>query len=212
MSLSSASSTPVTVVVSRTGGTATSGTDFAAFAPVTLTFAAGETSKTVTVQVIGDTALEASETVVLGLSSVSGATLGTTSGTLTILNDDAKLVATAVGPGTGTRCPPGSCAGRCGLRWPGGGTTVRPRRQLAGVRVLQRSMLGTDLAETAGRTITLDADAAGWGWSTSRIPVTGRMDLFSVLVHELGHVLGMSHTGHGVMEPVLSPGQLLARH
>jgi hypothetical protein len=62
-------------------------------------------------------------------------------------------------------------------------------------------MAGTDLAQAVGGTIRLDADAAGWGW--------GRMDLFSVLVHELGHVLGRSHQESGPMVDTLAPGERL---
>ena len=54
----------------------------------TVTFAAGETSKTVTVVVAGDTQVEPDETFLVKLSNPSGATLGTATGTGTILNDD----------------------------------------------------------------------------------------------------------------------------
>ena len=56
----------------------------------TVSFAAGETSKTVTVNVAGDTTIEPNETFTLSLSNPStGATITAASATGTILNDDA---------------------------------------------------------------------------------------------------------------------------
>lgn len=98
VSLSAASSSPVTVAYATSNGTATAGSDYAA-ASGTLTFAAGETSKLVHVSVTGDTAVESNET--LTLSSPNGATLadGTASGTIT--NDDtASLPTLAVADAT----------------------------------------------------------------------------------------------------------------
>lgn len=53
-----------------------------------MSFAVGEFSKTVTVQVQGDTTLEAAETLSLTLSSPTGASLRTPTGTVTLQNDD----------------------------------------------------------------------------------------------------------------------------
>ena len=54
-----------------------------------LTFAPGETSKTVTVAVIGDLLHEADETFTVDLSNPAGATIADASGAGTITDDDA---------------------------------------------------------------------------------------------------------------------------
>ncbi|HEX6919615.1 MAG TPA: hypothetical protein VF314_05255, partial [Actinomycetes bacterium] len=78
---------------------------------------------------------------------------------------------------------------------------------LTGVRIVVRDLPGAQLGEMAGQTLVLDATAAGWGWWTSTSqPAPGRIDLLSVLVHELGHHTGMGHAG-GVMAAALAPGQ-----
>ena len=87
VTLSSASGNTVTVDYTTTDGTATSGSDYGARFG-TLTFAPGETARTVTVTVNGDTAAEADETVVLQLSSSVNASIADGTGTGTILNDD----------------------------------------------------------------------------------------------------------------------------
>ncbi len=80
---------PVTVHYTTVAGTATAGTDFTAVADTVLTFAPGETSKTIYVDVIGDIVQEGDETVKLVLSNNSANTtilVGEATGL--ILNDD----------------------------------------------------------------------------------------------------------------------------
>ena len=89
VSLSAASTTPVTVAYATANGTATAGSDYTA-ATGTLTFAAGQTSQVVHVKVTGDTTYEANETLTLALSNASGATVAHGTATGTILNDDAS--------------------------------------------------------------------------------------------------------------------------
>ena len=81
VSLSTASGKEVTVGYSDAGtGDATSGTDYTALTSGTLTFAAGDTSETITVSVTGDTTDEPNETVEVRLGSASNATVSATSG------------------------------------------------------------------------------------------------------------------------------------
>src|SRR4029078_12303866 len=79
----------VTVNYATSNGSATAGSDYTATSG-TLTFGAGETSKTFTVPILNDTAVENPETVTLSLSSpTGGAALGTQStATLMIISDD----------------------------------------------------------------------------------------------------------------------------
>ena len=81
----------MTVNYATANGTALAGSDYTA-ASGTLTFAPGQTSKTVTVNVTGDTAVEPNETFVVNLSAPSGATLFDGQGLGTILNDDGPVL------------------------------------------------------------------------------------------------------------------------
>ena len=91
VSLSPASAGTVTVKYATANDTATAGSDYTA-ASGTLTFVPGETSKMVTVNVIGDTIPEPNETFFVNLSSPSGATLFDGQGLGTILNDDGPVL------------------------------------------------------------------------------------------------------------------------
>ena len=93
VTLSAAASGPVTVAYATSNGTAKAGQDYVARTG-TLTFAAGETSKVVHVQVTGDTAVEANETVRLTLSSPTGAAIKDGSAIGTIVNDDSAPLPT----------------------------------------------------------------------------------------------------------------------
>ena len=91
VTLSKVWTTSVTVGYATTNGTATAGSDYVTGSG-TLTFAPGETSKSVTVGVLGDTTVEADETFVVKLSGASGATISRARATGTIRNDDTAPV------------------------------------------------------------------------------------------------------------------------
>jgi hypothetical protein len=97
--LSAAATQTVTVPITY-AGTATSGKDYIN-ASSSLTFAAGQTTTNATFSVVGDTALEANETVILTLGTPTNATLGANkSYTHAIINDDASRVETVRGSGS----------------------------------------------------------------------------------------------------------------
>ena len=88
VSLSAPAAADVTLAYAMANGTATAGSDYTS-ASGPITFAPGETSKTIVVDVIGDTAFEANETFSVTLSGVSSnARIQTASATGTITNDD----------------------------------------------------------------------------------------------------------------------------
>src|SRR5262249_36379119 len=77
----------VTVQYATADGTASAGSDYQATSG-TLTFAPGETSKTIAVSVIGDIIDESDETFSVNLSAPANAVLGNSQRIGTILDDD----------------------------------------------------------------------------------------------------------------------------
>jgi hypothetical protein len=94
VSLSAASNQTITVNYATANDTAndtaTAGSDYQA-ASGTLTFAPGETSKTITVQVIGDRLAESNETFFINLSSPMNAVITDGQGTGTIVDDEPRI-------------------------------------------------------------------------------------------------------------------------
>ncbi|CCI28609.1 Similar to tr/Q8YRU7/Q8YRU7 (fragment) [Microcystis aeruginosa PCC 9809] len=86
------------------GGTATLNTDYTRTGTTnTVTFAAGSSTATVTVDPTADTTVESNETVILTLASGTGYTVGTTTAvTGTITNDDFPSITLAVAPSSVT--------------------------------------------------------------------------------------------------------------
>jgi VCBS repeat-containing protein len=87
VTLSGPTTQPVTVSYQTLNGTASSTKDYQATSG-TLTFAAGETSKTITVLVNGDTSRESTETFVVRLSIPINATIADSDGLAFIIDDD----------------------------------------------------------------------------------------------------------------------------
>jgi hypothetical protein len=94
VTLSHASSKTVSVSYSTGDATATAPSDYISVSG-NLTFKPGETSKTIPVTIVGDTAIEDNETFTVSLDGPSNATLGNATGTGSITNDDLAAAATS---------------------------------------------------------------------------------------------------------------------
>jgi hypothetical protein len=101
-------------------------------------------------------------------------------------------------------------------RWQSAGYDVS---SLTNIDLRIADLPGNTLGQAQGLTITLDANAAGWGWFVDPTPRSdsefftpgnqgeqNRMDLLTVLGHELGHLLGHDHDDGGVMAETLAAG------
>jgi hypothetical protein len=95
VTLSTPSEQPITVNFTTVDGSAVAGSDFTASSGV-LTFAPGTTTQTIDVPILGDTLSENDETFTVALNTASNATITNSSGTGTIVNDDA-VVSVSIG-------------------------------------------------------------------------------------------------------------------
>jgi bacillolysin len=98
VSVSAVPSSGFTVNYATANGTALSGSDYTATSGV-LTFLAGQTSKTISVPILGDLVAEAAETFVVNLSGSTGPPIADSQGVGTIVNDDSSAVL-SIGPVT----------------------------------------------------------------------------------------------------------------
>jgi hypothetical protein len=215
LTLSQAWTSAISVNVATTSlgsgaGKATAGSDYTSKSG-TVTFLAGQTTATFTVTIIGDRVVEGNEVFGLSLSGATGgASIATPLATMTIVDNDSALLATSAGPGAGrallTRADVDRILPLVIATWIRKGVS---RAALQNLTVTIANLTGLQLGTTSedSRLITLDVDAAGWGWytGTGTVPA-GRIDLFSVLLHELGHLAGFEHSESGIMAAALSPG------
>jgi hypothetical protein len=158
--LLSAASDTVTVDFATQDSTATAGSDYTATAG-TLTFAAGETSKTVTVQLLGDAIGETTEALNLVLSGATGSVILGASATGTIMDDD-QLRITDASVAEGTTSTPGSITITISLAGPTDQTITVDYATEDGT-----ATAGLDYAATSG-TATI---AAGQSSTTFTVPI-----------------------------------------
>jgi PAP2 superfamily len=101
-------------------------------------------------------------------------------------------------------------------RWQAAGVDTSA---LGNIEVHIADLGGLTLGKAADGAIWLDNNAAGWGWFVDRSAHNdseftrrgnqgekNRMDLLTVLEHEVGHLLGYDHVDGGVMQETLGAG------
>jgi hypothetical protein len=116
VSLSEPSTQQVTVAYATEDGTASAGEDYVgATSGSTLTFAPGDTSKAVSVEVDGDTVYEPDETFFVNLSNPANATISDEKGIGTITNDDQPPGTTAPMVSTTSPSEPNGTMGKADL-------------------------------------------------------------------------------------------------
>ena len=217
VTLSVASATTVTVNYATANGTALSGSDYQAKSG-TLAFSPGVTTQTITIAIVNDKTKETPsvETFTVVLSSPGGATIGNGTGTVTITDNDGAMLA-AEDPAAGappierplTTAALAPVLAEAEVMW----RAVDPSADFGRYTIEIGDLPGPQLGWTDGRHTTIDATADGFGWSVMYPGSAGRMDLLTVVLHELGRALGLTTDDAGrypVMAATLSPGERLA--
>ena len=212
VTLSGPSTGTITVTATTVAGSALAGSDFVATTQV-LTFSPGTTTVNFTVTIIGDTVAEPTETFTVVLSAPVGATIATGTGTVTIFDNDGAQMATAAPAPSApavdrplTQAALDHAVAQAKADW----SAALPGVDLSGITVTIADLPNLYLGFTMTKTITIDATAAGWGWSVMDPAGTGpRMDLLTVVRHELGRAIGLTEADadrFGVMALTLGPG------
>lgn len=147
------------------GGTAISGSDFTAGSG-TVSFAAGQTSTTISVVTINHRPSPGQEAMTVTLSAPSGATLGTAVGTGTIINNPA-IWASTLTAGSWSNCSIYFCVNYTGYMPPNGAMSTTQYGNLT------ITNLATDSWGFVGFTLSGSSAPANSGWTSITIPGLG---------------------------------------
>jgi large repetitive protein len=157
VTLSAVSQKTIDVNYTTANGTAISGSDYTA-TNGTLTFAPGETTKTISVQVIGDRSIESDETFSVNLTSATNATITDAQGVGTILNNDLPPAFAIKAEGTVTINGGGDFDGNPldlsddALIYAGKGFTINGNPTLP----IQRDAMGNPIRDSNGKLVLVD--------------------------------------------------------
>ena len=210
ITLTNASAQTITVVATTVAGSAVAGSDFV-MKTATLTFAPGTTTAAFAVSIVNDRIKESTETFTIVLSSPTGnGSIIAGTGTVTIFDNDGAMLAAALPPADGGAVTPLTAAvlapvvDQAESLW----RAALPSADFSAYKISIGNLSGSQLGWTDSNATTIDATAAGWGWSAMD-PGTTRMDLLTVVLHEMGRALGLTTDDAGrfpVMAATLSAG------
>ncbi|MEA3510059.1 MAG: Calx-beta domain-containing protein, partial [Actinomycetota bacterium] len=228
VTLSVASTDTVTATIRTVEGTAEATEDFRAYIG-TIKFAPGVTTVDVKIRVYGDRLREGDEQFFVEISNPTGAAIIDGVATVTIVDNDGALMVddapmtTTDEPDITTDAIDPVLVAAMDV-WVALG--IDPDL-FSDVTIVVTDLADLKLAEAQGNTIYIDGNAAGWGWFVDSTPgdmdeftkvgqsymatasseADRKIDLLTVLVHELGHMLGLEHDHRSLaMEGVLGVG------